>query len=44
MYELNGLNHLFQQARTGNVTEYGEIEQTFSEEALLIISNWILSF
>jgi uncharacterized protein len=44
MYEMNGLNHLFQQARTGNITEYGEIEQTFSQEALLIISNWILSF
>lgn len=44
MYEMTGLNHLFQPAKTGNITEYGEIEQTFSEEALQIISTWILSF
>ncbi|MCE7042341.1 S9 family peptidase [Dyadobacter sp. CY312] len=40
--ELPGLNHLFQTAKTGNVSEYGEIEETFSPAALKIISDWIL--
>ena len=39
---LPGLNHLFQQCNTGLPSEYGEIEQTFSPEALKIISDWIL--
>lgn len=39
--ELPGLNHLFQPAATGAVTEYGQIEETFSPEALKIISDWI---
>ena len=41
--ELPGLNHLFQQAKTGSPSEYGEIETTFSEEALKIMKDWILS-
>lgn len=41
--ELPGLNHLFQHATTGAVTEYGQIEETFSPEALEIISDWIQS-
>jgi pimeloyl-ACP methyl ester carboxylesterase len=40
--ELPGLNHLFQTAKTGSVSEYGEIEETFSPAALKIISDWIL--
>ena len=40
--ELPGLNHLFQTANTGSVSEYGEIEETFSPVALKIISDWIL--
>ena len=40
--ELPGLNHLFQTAKTGSVSEYGQIEETFSPEALKIIANWIL--
>lgn len=39
---LRGLNHLFQECTTGSPGEYGQITQTFSPEALNIISNWIL--
>ncbi|HEX2202816.1 MAG TPA: hypothetical protein VHG91_05950, partial [Longimicrobium sp.] len=39
--ELPGLNHLFQTAKTGAPTEYGEIEETFSPAALEMISAWI---
>lgn len=39
---LNGLNHLFQECETGQMSEYPQIEQTFSPKALEIISNWIL--
>lgn len=41
--ELEGLNHLFQEAQTGEMNEYGTIEQTFSPKALKVISNWISS-
>ena len=37
-----GLNHLFQHCTTGLPTEYGQIEETFSPEALKIIADWIL--
>ena len=39
---LPGLNHLFQTATTGLVSEYGQIEETFSPVALDIITNWIV--
>jgi fermentation-respiration switch protein FrsA (DUF1100 family) len=39
--ELPGLNHLFQEARTGSPSEYGEIEQTMSPIALRIVGDWI---
>jgi uncharacterized protein len=39
--ELPGLNHLFQDARTGSPDEYGTIEETFSPEALKRIGDWI---
>jgi uncharacterized protein len=38
---LPGLNHLFQQAETGSPSEYQNIEQTFSPEALEVVSSWI---
>lgn len=40
---LEGLNHLFQVSKTGLVSEYSQIEQTFSPEALEIIGDWILN-
>ena len=40
--KLKGLNHLFQHCKTGLPAEYGEIEETFSPEALKIITDWIL--
>jgi hypothetical protein len=39
--ELEGLNHLFQQCKRCTTTEYGELEETFSPEALTIISDWL---
>ncbi|MCS7209924.1 MAG: hypothetical protein NZ874_10180, partial [Fimbriimonadales bacterium] len=36
-----GLNHLFQKARTGLITEYAEIEETFNPEALEAIRKWL---
>ena len=39
--ELPGLNHLFQEAATGSPSEYGEIEETFNEDALAVIVSWI---
>ena len=39
--ELPGLNHLFQTARTGAVSEYAEIEETMSPLALEKIASWI---
>jgi uncharacterized protein len=38
---LPGLNHLFQQAKTGNITEYADIEETFNPVALEKVSTWI---
>ena len=40
--ELDGLNHLFQTATTGAVSEYGQIEETFAPEAMELVSDWIL--
>lgn len=37
-----GLNHLFQKARTGSPSEYGSIDETFNQEAIDVISNWIV--
>ncbi|MGY2133738.1 alpha/beta hydrolase family protein [Hymenobacter sp. HD11105] len=41
--ELPGLNHLFQTAATGAVTEYDQIEETFSPTALRAIGDWVLA-
>lgn len=40
--ELAGMNHLFQTAETGALSEYGTIEETFSPIALNIVSDWII--
>ncbi len=39
--ELPELNHLFQHAYSGSPAEYAAIEETFSQEALRIIEDWI---
>lgn len=38
---LEGLNHLFQTATTGAISEYAQIEETFAPSALELISEWI---
>ncbi|MCK9641174.1 MAG: alpha/beta fold hydrolase [Prolixibacteraceae bacterium] len=40
--EFPGLNHLFQECKTGSPTEYAEIDQTFSPVALDAVTKWIL--
>jgi len=40
--ELPDLNHLFQHAFSGTPSEYAAIEETFSPEALQIVSDWLL--
>ncbi len=35
------LNHLFQNSDSGLPSEYGEIEETFSEDVLRLIADWI---
>ena len=40
--ELPGLNHLFQTAKTGAPSEYGQIEETMSPMALERIARWVL--
>lgn len=39
--KLDGLNHMFQSARSGAIAEYAEITQTFAPTALDTISAWI---
>jgi len=39
--QLADLNHLFQHAYSGSPAEYGAIEETFSPQALQIISDWL---
>lgn len=39
--ELQGLNHLFQTAKTGSVGEYADIEETVAPAALDLMSDWI---
>ena len=38
---LPNLNHLFQNATTGAPSEYGQIEESFSPEALNVMGDWI---
>lgn len=37
-----GLNHLFQDAKTGSPKEYAQIEETFSPAALKVMGDWIV--
>jgi fermentation-respiration switch protein FrsA (DUF1100 family) len=39
--ELDGLNHLFQTATTGALSEYVQIDETFAPEALELVAAWI---
>lgn len=39
--EMPNLNHLFQECKTGSLSEYASIEQTFSPLALSEITNWV---
>jgi len=39
--ELENHNHLFQHSETGYIQEYGQLEETFSEQALKIIVEWL---
>jgi pimeloyl-ACP methyl ester carboxylesterase len=41
--ELPGLNHLFQTANTGGVSEYKKIEETISPSALKVMGDWIIA-
>ena len=41
--KFDGLNHLFQEAQTGAISEYAKIEQTISVEVLDKMSSWILN-
>ena len=38
-----GLNHLFQTAKIGSVTEYGQLQETISPAVLQTIQEWILA-
>ena len=40
--ELEGLNHSFQECKTGSIKESWEMEQTISPKAMSIIAEWIL--
>lgn len=41
---IEGVNHLFQHCKTGQVTEYRTIEETFAPEVLEIIIMWMSDF
>ena len=41
--ELPGLNHLFQNCKTGHISEYSVIEETMSPAVLEMMSEWILN-
>lgn len=41
---VEGVNHLFQHCKTGAVTEYRDIEETFAPEVLEIMTDWLSAF
>ncbi len=41
--KIDGLNHLFQTARSGAIGEYADIEETFSPLAMELVADWILA-
>ncbi len=41
--KIENQNHLFQTASTGAVAEYGKIEETFNENTMRLITDWVLA-
>ena len=41
MLEIPNVNHLFQNCETGSMQEYAQIEETFSEDVLVLMKKWI---
>ena len=39
--EMPGLNHLFQHCKECTTEEYGNLDETFSPEALVVITDWL---
>lgn len=39
--EIKGVNHLFQKCNSCTIDEYGELTETFSEEALSAMTDWL---
>ncbi|MCD4772399.1 MAG: alpha/beta hydrolase [Bacteroidales bacterium] len=39
--ELNDINHMLQKCETGLISEYAEIEESFNQEVLELITTWI---
>jgi uncharacterized protein len=39
--KLEGLNHMFQTARTGAIGEFGDIDETMSPAVLALVTEWI---
>lgn len=44
IHAVEGVNHLFQHCKTGDLSEYKEIEETFAPEAIELITNWMKQF
>lgn len=42
VHRMNNMNHLFQSTETGYISEYYELEESFSPKVLEIMKNWIL--
>lgn len=42
IHEMEGLNHLFQNCATGEISEYNEIKETISPETLTLITTFLL--
>ncbi len=40
--EMKGLNHLFQTCQTGALSEYAQLTETFSPDALEVIGDWVV--
>ncbi|HYO22033.1 MAG TPA: alpha/beta fold hydrolase, partial [Flavisolibacter sp.] len=41
LFEIKGLNHLFQRCKTCTIQEYAQLEETIAPEALETIGNWL---
>ena len=41
--ELPGLNHFLQTARTGAISEYGDLEETLAPAAITTVRDWLLA-